>query len=397
MSYRRTILACYTGNFVQAVILNVTPILFVPLMLQYGLSFEQMGRLVLVNFITQFTVDMLCGRPVDRWGIRPFVVGGHICAAAGLLLFAGAPFLFGEYVYVGLLAGTMLFSAGGGLLELLLNPIISGIPGEEKARVLSFMHSFYAWGHIVVVLVTTLLVFLLGRERWFIVPVVWSVLPLLNAINFARVPLAPVIEAHSRTPLRTLLTRRFFLICMGAMLLNGAIEVTMGQWASSFLETAAGLPKVVGDVAGVCMFACMMGVGRAIYGKMGAKFNIYRAMLAGSVLCALCYASAAFSGNAVVNVLACALCGLGVSVMWPGCVTVAAETYPRAGATMFALVSGAGDAGSALGPWMVGFAADHADWGLRLGLLLSVLFPVGMFLCVRYLKRHHTLEKELGS
>ncbi|MCB6365485.1 MFS transporter [Intestinibacillus massiliensis] len=395
MSYRRTILACYTGNFVQAVILNVTPILFVPLMSQYGLTFEQMGRLVLINFITQFTVDMLCGRPVDRWGIRPFIVGGHLCAGFGLLMFAASPFLFGSHVYAGLLLGTVLFSAGGGLLELLLNPVISGIPGEEKARVLSFMHSFYAWGHIVVVLVTTLLVFLLGAKLWFVIPVVWSIFPILNAVNFSRVPLAPAVEEHRRTRLKTLLSRRFFLVCMAAMLLNGAIEVTMGQWASSFLETAAGLPKVVGDVAGVCMFACMMGVGRAIYGKLGAKFNLYRAMLAGSVLCAACYAAAALSGNPVVSVLACALCGLGVSVMWPGCVTIAAETYPLAGATMFALVSGAGDAGSSIGPWMVGFVADRASNGLRLGLLIAVLFPLGMFFCVRYLKRHAGVESEM--
>ncbi|MGE4548677.1 MAG: sugar MFS transporter [Intestinibacillus sp.] len=393
MLYRRTVFACYAGNFVQAVILNVTPILFVPLMTQYGLSFEQMGRLVLINFITQFTVDILCGRPVDRWGIRPFVVGGHICAGVGLVLFASAPFLFADHIYTGLMLGTLFFSAGGGLLELLLNPIISGIPGEQKARMLSVMHSFYAWGHVVVVLLTTLLVFLLGRGRWYFIPAIWSLLPFWNAFNFLRAPLAPRVGEGERTRLRKLLSRRFFVVCMCAMLLNGAIEVTMGQWASSFLETAAGLPKVMGDVAGVSMFACMMGVGRIVYGSLGAKLDLYRAMLVGSALCAACYAAASLCENPVISVLACALCGLGVSVMWPGCVAIAAETYPMAGATMFALISGAGDAGSSLGPWMVGVMADRAAGGLRFGLLLAVLFPAAMYFCVRYLRRHVSAER----
>lgn len=396
-NYRGTILACYTGNFVQAVILNVTPILFLPLMALYGLHFEQMGRLVLVNFITQLAVDLACGRPVDRFGMRPFIVGGHLCAAAGLLVFAAAPLLFGENIYLGLVIGTMLFSGGGGLLELLLNPIVSALPGDENSSTLSFMHSFFSWGHMVVVVVTTLLVLVLGQERWYVAPLVWSIFPIINAVNFSRVPLVPAVHEEKRTRLNKLLSRRFFIVCMAAMLLSGAIEVTMSQWASSFLESAIGIPKVVGDVAGVCMFACMMGVGRAIYGKYGARFNLYAAMLGGATLCTVSYLAAGLSGNPVVCVLACALCGLGVSVMWPGCVALAAGTYPLAGATMFALISGAGDGGSSFGPWMVGMVADRASGGLQLGLLLASVFPALMLLCVRYLKRHDELEKELAE
>lgn len=393
MSYRKTVNACYVGNFVQAVILNVTPILFIPLMTQYGLTFEQMGRLVLVNFVTQFTVDISFGRLADRWGIRPFIVGGHICAGLGLLLFAAAPFLFSTQIYLGLMLGTMVFSAGGGLLELLLNPIISSIPGDEKTRALSVMHSFYAWGHVVVVLLTTLLIYIMGNRHWYIIPVLWSVLPLANALNFCRVPLSPVVEEGRRTRLRTLFSRRFFVICVLAMLFNGAIEVTMGQWASSFLEVAAGIPKVIGDLAGVSMFACMMGIGRIIYGKLGARFNIYQAMMAGSVLCGLCYIAAGLSIHPILSVAACALCGLGVSVMWPGCVAIAAETYPLAGATMFAVISGAGDAGSSFGPWAVGALADRTPGGLRTGLLLATIFSIAMLFCVRYLKKHEGSER----
>lgn len=382
------------GNFVQAVILNVTPILFIPLMTQYGLTFEQMGRLVLLNFITQFTVDISFARPVDHWGIRPFVVGGHICAGIGLLVFASAPFIFSEHIYWGFMLGTLLFSAGGGLLELLLNPIISGIPGDEKTRALSVMHSFYAWGHVVVVLLTTLLIYRMGNAHWYIIPMLWAIFPFINAVNFCRVPLGPVVEKAQRTRLRTLLSRRFFLICIFAMLFNGAIEITMGQWASSFLEVAAGIPKVIGDLAGVSMFACMMGIGRTIYGVLGARLNIYRAIMAGSVLCGLCYLAAGLSIHPILSVAACALCGLGVSVMWPGCVAIAAETYPLAGATMFALISGAGDAGSSLGPWAVGILADRTPGGLRTGLLLAVIFPIGMLLCVRYLQRQEPSEKD---
>ena len=218
-------------------------------------------------------------------------------------------------------------------------------------------------------------------------------MPFVNAINFVRVPLGPSIEEHRRTRLKDLLTRRFFVVCLLAMVLNGGIEVTMGQWASSFLETAVGIPKVAGDVAGVCMFALMMGIGRTIYGRMGKNMNLYRAMLAGSVLCAGCYIAAGLSSNAIVSVLACALCGLGVSIMWPGCIAIAAETYPLAGATMFALISGAGDAGSSIGPWMVGAIADRVPGGLQFGLLVAALFPIGMLLCVCYLKKHEEREQ----
>lgn len=392
VSYRKTVHACHMGNVVMATIINMTPILFVPLMTQYGLTFEQMGRLVLLNFATQVTMDMTCGRLIDHWGIRPFIVGGQVCAGAGFLLFAAAPFLFPTQIYLGLMLGTLVFSAGGGLSELLFNPIMSGIPGDETTRALSLMHSFYAWGHVFVVLLTTLLVYVMGSTHWYVIPVLWAILPFINALNFCRVPLGPVVEKGQRTRLRTLLSRRFFLVCILAMLFNGAMEITMGQWASSFLEVAAGVPKVVGDIAGVSMFACMMGLGRTLYGAVSPRLSIYRAMMAGAILCGLCYIVAGLSIHPILSVAACALCGLGVSVMWPGCVAIAAETYPLAGTTMFALISGAGNAGSSLGPWAVGVLADRTPGGLRTGLLLAAVFSLGMFFCIRYLQRHEPNE-----
>ena len=288
--------------------------------------------------------------------------------------------------------GTLVFSAGGGILELLFNPIVSGIPGDETTRALSLMHSFYAWGHVLVVLLTTLLVYIIGSAHWYIIPILWSVLPLLNALNFCRVPLGPTVEKGRRTRLRTLLSRRFFLVCVLAMLFNGAIEITMGQWSSSFLEIAVGLPKVAGDIAGVSMFAFMMGLGRTLYGAASQRISIYRAMTAGAILCGVCYIIAGLAVHPVLSVLACALCGLGVSVMWPGCVAIAAETYPLAGTTMFALISGAGNAGSSLGPWAVGILADRTAGGLRTGLLIAAVFAIGMLFCVLYLQKHEKGE-----
>ncbi|MBS6546486.1 MAG: MFS transporter [Butyricicoccus pullicaecorum] len=393
--YQKTVRACYLGTITQSVVLNVTPILFLPLAACYGLSFEQLGRLVLVNFVCQFVSDLAFARPVERWGIRPFVVGGHACTALGLILFSAAPLLFPNHIYFGLLLATALFSSGGGLLELLLNPIMSALPGDDTARRLSLMHSCYGWGHIAVALISTLLIFALGRERWFVVPLLWSLLPLVNCLNFARAPLVQMIEEQQRTRLGTLLRRPFFVLCLGAMFFNGAIEVTMSQWASSFLEQSIGLPKVMGDTLGVCMYAAMMAVGRLLYAKFGQQVDVFRLMLWGAVLCGGCYLVAGLSGLPVFCLLACAACGFGVSIMWPACVAIAADTYPLAGASMFALVSGFGDAGSAIGPWGVGMIADTASNGLQTGLAAASVFAIGMWICTYYLRAHYRAERQV--
>ncbi len=396
ISYKSTVYACYLGHFVQAAVINTTPILFLTLMGQYGLSFEQMGRLVLINFVTQVVIDLVFSRLVDRHGIRPFALCAQALAFFGLLLFAFAPAIFSD-VYLGFTAATIIFSCGGGLLELLLSPIVNAIPTDEKAGAMSMLHAFYAWGQVTVVLVTSVLLAVLGADHWHYIPIFWSLLPLVNAFLFLKVPLAPLVAEEHRTKLRSLFANRYFIVCLAAIMAGGAAEISMAQWASSFLEAAMGIPKIIGDYAGVGVFALAIGIGRTVYGKMGAKLDVYRAMALGSALCAACYLTVVFSPFPYLSLAACALSGFGVSLLWPGSIVIATNKFPFAGASMFAILAAAGDIGASTGPWLVGFAADKApelikiagsgNYGLRAGFLLAALFPALAFVSVVYLTK----------
>jgi fucose permease len=400
VSYRSTILACYLGYFVQAVIVNLTPILFIPLRQQFNLTFEQMGRLVLINFVTQVIVDLALSKPVEWYGIRPFAVASNILAALGLIFFAFAPQLFTD-AYTGFTVATILFSAGGGLLELVLSPIVNAIPTDEKVAAMSALHSFYSWGQVAVVLATTLLVALLGGKNWYLIVLMWTLLPLINFIAFTKVPLAPMVPEEHRTKLRNLFKERFFLVAILALVFGGAAEQIMAQWTSTFLEKAMKLPKMTGDIVGVCMFAGMMGLGRACYGKYGSKIDIYQTMLWGCALTVVCYIIVVVSPWATLSLIACALCGLAVSLLWPGSLVISANRFPLAGASMFAVLASGGDSGASIGPWLVGLVADKASaWskitpnnlnisseelGLRAGIACAIIFPLAMFFCLKYL------------
>lgn len=409
-SYRSTIYACYLGNFTQAIVVNVTPILFILLMGRYGLRFEQMGRLVLVNFVVQVATDLIFSRLVERYSVRLFLVCAHVCATAGLLLFGFSPLLFPQNPYAGFLAATVIFSCGGGLLELLLSPIVERIPGEAqgKAAAMSLLHSFYSWGQVAVVVVTTGLIAVLDQSLWWSILLMWGAFPLVNAFVFSKAPLPSMAAQAHTTKLGALFGKRFFLVCLLAILSGGLAEQVIAQWSSTFLETALGLPKMLGDMAGVCLFAVMMGVGRLFFGKFGARMDALRVMQWCAVLTVGCYLVMVFSPFAPLSLAACALCGLGVSLMWPGSLSASAAKFPLAGASMFAILAAGGDMGASIGPWLVGLVADNVgplqerlgftamspeDFGLRSGLLIAAVFPVVLFFCIRYMRRHREPEQ----
>lgn len=384
--YRSTIRACYVGSFSMALVSNLTPLLFIILMDSYGLTFEQVGRLTLINFLTQIIADIAFSEPVDRWGVRPFVVAGHFCCAAGLVMFAISPMLAPTSPYPLFMLTTVIFSAGGGLLELLLSPIIQAIPGDEKAKAMSLLHSFYAWGFIAVVVVTTVLLALLGNGNWPFIMLGWSLLPLANALTFTRVPLAPQVSEDKRMPVRALLTSAFFCVAILGIATGGAAEVAMSQWISAFTERALGLSKQTGDLVGLCLFAALLGTGRALYGKFGDKIDVSTAMLYGAIGSTVCFLGAALSPHPLLSMGFCALNGLSVSLLWPGSIVLAAAKFPLAGASMFALLAAAGDTGASVGPWMIGLIADHAAGGLRTGLLIGAIFPLTMIFCMLSLR-----------
>lgn len=384
--YRPTFIACCLAFVTQAALINLPPLLFIPLMERYGLTYEQMGRLVLINFVTQILSDVLCIKPVQKYGHRPFVVSAHILSFIGLWMFAASPVLPGD-IYLWLCAATVVFSAGGGLLEMLINPIFSGIPKSGGSGAMSLLHSFYAWGCVGVVLISTLMLFVLGADKWFLIILFWSILPIANAILFARVPMVKEEAEEHKIRLRDLLRTPVYLLAMSAILLGGMSEVVMAQWASTFLERAVGLNKVMGDILGVSMFSVMLGLGRITTGLAGERINMRAFMAGGCVLASVCYITAAFSTLPVLSLIACGLCGYAVSNLWPGTLELTGRRFPMAGTAVFALLSASGDTGASVGPWLTGFVSDNlpmtslfkgSEAGLRTGLLLAAVYPLLM-------------------
>ncbi len=397
ISYRPTVTACYIANFSQAIVINLTPIIFIPLKEQFGLSYSQFGLLVLTNFIAQVVADIAFSKAVDKHGFRPFILAAHILCAVGLVLFAMAPALLPKNVYLGFLLATIVFSAAGGLFELLLSPIVDAIPTDEKEKAMTVLHSFYAWGQVTVVVVTTLSIFV--GVSWRIIVMGWAVVPFLNTFLFAKIPLAVKVEAAKVMKIKELLQSPIFLLAFGAILFGGASEVTMAQWASSFMEKGIALPKIVGDMLGMCGFAVMLGVGRLLYGIKGNKLNMEKVLFYGSMFAAVCYIVVAISPFNWLSILACCVTGICVSLLWPGTLVIASKRLPLAGASMFALLAAGGDVGASIGPWLTGIVADlgsritttlpitSEQFALRLAMLLAVVFPVFAMLFVRLLSR----------
>jgi MFS family permease len=402
VSYKSTVNACYIGNLVQSIVINLTPVLFIPLREQFGLSFEQLGLLILINFFTQVIVDIAFSGLVDIYGFRPFIVTTPVLAAIGFLVFAFTPHLF-SHPYTGFIIGTIIFSSSGGLLELLLSPIVNSIPTDEKTTAMTVLHSFYSWGQVTVVLVTTLLIFLFGRTHWPEIILFWTLFPLINFFMFLKAPLAPPIPEKDRIGMKELIWKPFFIVAFLAIAFGGAAEASISQWTSAFMEKGLQIPKVVGDTAGLCMFAMMMGIGRVYFGSMGRKLNINKSVITGSFLAIFCYFTVALSPSPLLSLAACALCGLAVSLLWPGTLLIASNKYPLAGAWLFAILAAGGDIGASIGPWSVGFITDQSQqfaWfhqlakltgltaeqlGLRLGLLAASVFPISAFLCFSWL------------
>ncbi|HCG64899.1 MAG: MFS transporter [Spirochaetae bacterium HGW-Spirochaetae-4] len=402
--YTSTIRACYLGNLVGALVTNLSPLLFVTLMQGFGLSFEQVGRLTLINFFTQIVADLAFSKPVDRYGVRPFITFGHLMVFLGFVMFAFAPRLFPTNPYLGIMLATVIFSCGGGLLELLLSAIVQAIPSEAKAAAMSLLHAFYAWGFIGVVVLTSVMIALFGSVNWPIIVLIWSIIPLLNFFNFLRVPLAPQVPDEHRTSTRTLLASPFFMLVVIGIALGGAAEVSMSQWTSAYAETTLGLSKTTGDLLGLCLFAALLGTGRMLYGKYGKNIDVWHVMFWGSFFAAGCYLVAALSPIPWISLVACAGCGLGVALLWPGSVVNAAHRFPFAGASMFAILAAGGDTGAAVGPWLLGLIADFVPASatlspLRVGMLAGTAYPLAMLAClgvIRILGKRNQEAKGVG-
>ena len=384
--YRRTLAACYLGFITQAIAANFAPLLFLRFRAEYGIPLAQVALVPTLFFLTQLVTDLVAAKFVDRAGYRASVIAAEVFSGVGLVALAVLPDLL-PAPFAGILAAVVLYAVGSGLTEVLVSPIVEACPFENKEGVMSLLHSFYCWGSVLVILGSTLFFAAFGIARWRLLACVWALIPLANVANFAVCPIERVVpEGESMSIGQLLRTPVFWLLAL-LMVCSGASELSMAQWASAFTESALGVAKAVGDLAGPCLFAVLMGIARAFYGKYSARIDLTRFMLGCGALCVGCYLLASLSAAPLPGLIGCALCGLSVGVMWPGTFSISARTCRRGGTAMFALLALAGDLGGSLGPSVVGLFSGMAGDNLKAGLLAAILFPALLIAGVIALRR----------
>lgn len=380
-NYRHTLHACYLGYITQAIINNLAPLLFVTFQRQFQVSLEQLALLISMNFFIQMLVDTVAARYVDRIGYRPSLVGAHVLCVTGL---AGLNF-FPSWLPVpmaGLALAMGINAVGGGLIEVLISPVVEALPGEEKASAMSMLHSFYCWGHVLVVLGSTLYFRLFGLERWSYLPLIWALVPLVNVFLFTRVPIRALVEEGEGLSLRELLGMRIFWLFFVLMICSGAAEQAMSQWSSLFAESGLRVSKTLGDLLGPCLFALLMGLSRLFYGKRGSQIPLKKFLMGSAGLCVFAYILAVAAPWPLLSLLGCGLCGLSVGIMWPGTFSLATPRIPKGGTAMFGLLALAGDIGCSAGPGLVGMVAGLAGGELKAGLLAAMIFPLILLIVV---------------
>ncbi len=383
--YNNTISACFIGYIVQAIVNNFTPLLFLFFQKSYHIQISQITLLVTFNFGIQLIVDLLSVKFVDKIGYRVSMIMANVLAAAGLLLLTVLPDIL-PIPFIGILIAVTIYAVGGGLLEVLVSPIVEACPSDNKEKTMSLLHSFYCWGHAGVVLISTLFFYIVGIDNWKILAVIWAIIPIINAFIFSKVPIAPLFkDGESGLKLTELFKIKTFWILLIMMICAGASEQAVSQWASTFAEKGLGISKAAGDLAGPMSFAILMGLSRLFYGKYGNRINLDHFMIYSTILCILSYLGITLLSIPILNLIACAICGFSVGIMWPGTFSKASSALPKGGTAMFALLALGGDLGCSGGPTLVGMISGLFDDNLKIGLLVGCIFPVllliGIFLC----------------
>lgn len=385
--YNKTIRSCFVAYIVQAIVNNFVPLLFLTFQRTYDIPLSQITMLITFNFGVQLLVDLLSVSFVDRLGYRFCMVLAHILSAAGLIFLTVLPEILPS-AFAGILIAVMIYAIGGGLLEVLVSPVVESCPSDNKEKAMSMLHSFYCWGHVGVVLISTVFFSAFGITNWKILAVLWAIVPLVNAAAFTKVPLRSLMEeGETGLSLKELLTMKTFWILLVMMICAGASEQGVSQWASTLAEKGLGITKTAGDLAGPMAFAVLMGTSRAFYGKYGDRISLDCFMVLSSLLCIASYLGISLLGMPQLSLVCCALCGLSVGIMWPGTFSKAAAALPKGGTAMFALLALGGDVGCSGGPTLVGFVSELAGDNLKKGILAGVIFPVllllGVVLCRR--------------
>lgn len=373
--YKKTLVACYLGFVTQAIAANFTPLLFLTFQNTYEKSLEKIALIPVVFYLTQLLIDLGATKFADKIGYRICVVFSQMVSAIGLILLTILPEIF-PIPFLGILIAVVFYAIGSGLVEVLVSPIVEACPFENKNGRMSLLHSFYCWGAVGVILFSTLFFMAFGIKNWKILALIWALVPLVNVFLFLNCPIERLVEDGEEMSVCKLLKMPLVWMMILLMICSGASEVTMAQWASAFTESALGVSKAIGDLAGPCLFAIFMGSSRMLHGKMGEKFNLSKTMLLSGLLCVACYLLASFSQLPILNLMGCAICGFGVGIMWPGTISLSNQKCPKGGTAMFAFLALAGDFGGTVGPAMVGRFSELAGGDLKTGLLVATIFPI---------------------
>ena len=388
-NYRQTLIACYLGFITQAITANFAPLLFLKFHADYGITLGQIALIPTALFLTQLLVDLFCARFVDAIGYRRSVVASEIASALGLAGLAFLPDLFPN-PFSGVMICVVIYAVGSGLIEVLVSPIVEACPFDNKDAVMSLLHSFYCWGSVGVILLSTLFFAVIGIAHWKILACVWALIPLYNIYNFSVCPIERLTEEGKGMTIGSLFKTPLFWLAIILMICAGASELSMAQWASAYTEAALGFPKTLGDLVGPCLFAVTMGISRVIYGKMGGKIELSRFMVGSGCLCLVCYLLASLSSNPMLGLAGCILCGFSVGIMWPGTISLISPRLPQGGTAMFALLAMSGDLGGAFGPSLVGAVTQQAGERLQTGMLVGSVFPLILIVALLLLRRRES-------
>lgn len=386
LDYSKTKRACYLGFITQAIAANFTPLLFLKFHSDYQIPLGDIALISTCFFFTQLLIDLFCAKYVDKIGYRVCIVASEICSAAGLIGLAFLPDLLPD-PFVGIMLSVIVYAVGSGLIEVLCSPIVEACPFENKEATMSLLHSFYCWGSVGTIAISTLFFAVFGIDSWRWLAVLWAVIPAVNSYNFATCPIEHLVDEGSGMRIGELFRKPLFWIAVCLMVCSGASELAMSQWASAYAEAALGLSKTVGDLAGPCMFAIMMGISRVIFGKYGEKMDLMKFMTGSGILCVVCYILTSVSANPVAGLIGCIACGFSVGIMWPGTISISSQTFPAGGTAMFALLAMAGDLGGSIGPGIVGCVTQYAGDNIRVGMGIGLIFPLILLLMIFLLSR----------
>lgn len=397
LTYKSTIAAGFVGYATQALTINFSPLLYITFGTQFGLSLTAISSLIAVCFLVQLLIDLFATLFSTKMNVRVFITAAHILTAVGVAGLGFFPFILPPYA--GLMIATVLSSIGSGLVEVLITPIVEACPTppKKKASYMSLLHSFYCWGQAVVILLSTIYFSTVGINNWRILAALWSVIPITGAILFAVVPLYPLPKDERDKNGRGFFGNRLFWIIGLMMLVSGAAEMTMAQWAAAFAEAGLGVSRELGNLLGPFVFAVLMGLARVFYAKFSAKVSLKKFILLSSVLCIISYLAAAFSPVPIISLLACGICGLSVGVLWPGNISNAAGMIPNGGVSMFALLALLGDFGCMIGPSIAGSVADAFGGDISISFAFSTIFPIILLVSIIYLIHYSRKVKENGN